>query len=142
MPDILHHFEQAKRNEAFFVGFESHKDLALYSEWSITIRFYFAVHMVEGILSLFGIHSATHDERTAKLNSNSPLLPFTPKLTGAYMDLYSLSRKARYLARNGSSTSTRDLADAIDDHSTIRSECLHLFSKQKSVEKKSLEFLR
>jgi uncharacterized protein (UPF0332 family) len=82
------HISKAERNEKFAetVG------KTAYLDWAVTIYFYAALHYVDAILAVSGIHSDSHTQRGDAIGTNATLSIVRPE----YRVLETLSRNARY----------------------------------------------
>jgi hypothetical protein len=80
------HNAKAASNQAFLDGI----DPAAYPDWAVTVAFYKAVHVVEGLLVRKGHVTRSHTARNQILKRR-----FRP-VWRHYRPLYDLSRTARY----------------------------------------------
>ena len=84
------HIEQYSHNKSFLDnGFT---DKNQYSDWAVTVTFYCGVHLVEAMLAKFGRNSEDHSDR----RDNLKIIPTRNDFQDEYLDLYNLSRQARY----------------------------------------------
>lgn len=68
-------------------------DRPSYLDWTVTVVFYVAVHLVEAYFDrTHHLHSARHSDRNRSLTSMAELKP----IYGDYSDLYNLSIDSRY----------------------------------------------
>lgn len=101
MPDQGAHLSLAKKNLNFLnqCELEPVKISADHPEWAITVKFYASLHMLEAILAPYNIHFYSHDKRNAKIFQLTTI--FDTQFCNRYNDLYTLSKKARYMESSG-----------------------------------------
>ena len=88
MPLQAEHISKADRNEAFAVTVSK----TAYLDWAVTIIFYSALHYVDAVLAVSGIHPDNHAQRGAAIGTNATLRV----VRGEYRILETLSQNARY----------------------------------------------
>ncbi len=101
MPRPEDHLSQARRNLTFFDCV--HSGVSDSYDWQVTICFYSAVHLVNFHLSRHGFQYRSHSNVNNAINPygirSSITLPENEYI--AYEGLRSLSRRSRYLVREG-----------------------------------------
>lgn len=85
----VQHAEKAASNQKFL----DHITLAGYADWTATVIFYRAVHLVEMMFAADNSHCNSHPERNAKLQKDHT------DVYAEYHPLYNFSRFARYDCR-------------------------------------------
>ncbi|MCC7371114.1 MAG: hypothetical protein IT306_22050 [Chloroflexi bacterium] len=90
MPNRAEHLAKAQANEALSLSLQSGPAL----DWSVTILFYAALHLVEAVLAPQA-HSRTHIERDGRVRQHPLLRP----IYGQYRELKDASLLARYDCR-------------------------------------------
>lgn len=83
------HEDKAASNQKFL----DHISLAGFSDWTATVIFYRAVHLVEMLFAVDHWHSGSHQERNEKLQKEHQ------EIYAEYHPLYNYSRFARYDCR-------------------------------------------
>lgn len=109
MPLKQEHISKAERNEKFAETVSK----TAYLDWAVTILFYAALHYVDAILSVSGIHPDSHTQRDDAIGTNATLLV----VRSEYRVLETLSQNARYRAMNIGPT---DLTEAQNNFNTLR----------------------
>lgn len=109
MPLQSEHISKAERNEKF-AGTVSK---TAYLDWAVTILFYAALHYVDAILAISGIHPDSHTQRGDAIGTNATLL----RIRGEYRILETLSQNARYRAMK---IDPHDLAEAERNFDILR----------------------
>ena len=84
------HREKADHNQQFLETIDETK----YPDWSVTVCFYKALHLVEMVFARSGNHSDNHRSQHDVLKRGYQ------DLWREYRPLYSLSRRARYKVRS------------------------------------------
>ena len=97
MPSQAEHLRKARQNRVFFEACEQNEEIkisAKHCEWSIIVRFYECLHIVEAIAATKEIHFPKHEVRNAQIRMWKTL--FDSEFANRYVDLYNLSWRARY----------------------------------------------
>jgi hypothetical protein len=87
VPSRLEHLAKAESNHQLALALQTEP----YLDWSTTVLFYSALHLVEATLAPF-THSRSHSERFANVNSHQHLRP----LFRHYRYPYDVSLDSRY----------------------------------------------
>jgi hypothetical protein len=87
VPSRLEHLAKAEHNQQLALALQGSANL----DWSVTILFYAALHLVEATLAAY-THSANHADRFANVNSDPRLQP----MFRHYRRLYDFSLRSRY----------------------------------------------
>ena len=109
MPDQRSHLQQVNRNIGFLRALYRSKEAAGFGEWIVTLQFYTCLHVIEAICATQNIHFWRHENRNDKIFSLRTL--FSQEFCQRYIDLYTLSRKGRYLSPVGQQISPSDISD-------------------------------
>ena len=91
MPTKEEHLIQAERNEKLAATL-AHTQ---YTEWTVTVLFYAAVHYIEAFLAVRQIHCDQHSERNEYVRK----IPQLRTIGREYLRLRTISRQARYYAQ-------------------------------------------
>jgi hypothetical protein len=144
MPDLISHQEAATRNQIVLNCLLTNYDNSPndFVHWVITVAFYKALHLVEGIFYVDGLtskekrafHSKDHQERNQRLKSNKRF----EHLWRHYRPLWEASMVARYLFDVHSGRDQTDLQAYLPEDS-IRSKFIghHLKQIEKTFEVKT-----
>ncbi len=89
MGTLAQHEEKAASNQKFLDQISLHG----FADWTATVMFYRAVHLVEMMFAADNLHCNSHTERNAKLQKDHP------DVYTEYHPLYNFSRFARYESR-------------------------------------------
>jgi len=104
MPSLQAHLRLAQKNRDLLDRLLP--EISQFSEWITTIAFYRAIHLVEAMFAIEGIHHFTHEQRESRMGQN-------PRKYGMlyrnYHILSTASKHARYLG-----TSVRDSVTSFD----------------------------
>lgn len=92
MPDYQAHLDKARANTQVY---ESLRESGLPVDWQVVVLFYAAVHYVEAMAAIDGIHNETHVERELYIRNNHP-----EDFWVLYDQLKQESLKARYLSNS------------------------------------------
>jgi len=84
------HKDKADHNQDFLASI----DQTIFPDWTVTVCFCKALHLVEMVFAISGQHSDNHRERHDTLKRDHP------QIWMHYLPLYSQSRRARYKVRN------------------------------------------
>ena len=95
MPDLESHLRQINRNIGLLKLLKESREASQYFEWIVTVQFYTCLHIIEAICATKNWDYWTHDNRNSGIFLMKEL--FTSEVCTRYSDLYTLSRKARYL---------------------------------------------
>jgi uncharacterized protein (UPF0332 family) len=117
LPLQQEHISKAERNEKFADTVSN----TAYLDWAVTILFYAALHYVDAILAVSGIHPDSHSQRGDAMGTNATL----SSVRAEYRILETLSQNARYRSMK---IDGFDLKEAKDQFSTLRA---HLRSRMK-----------
>jgi uncharacterized protein (UPF0332 family) len=117
LPTKPEHISKAERNEKFAETVSK----TAYLDWAVTIIFYAALHYVDAILAVSGIHPDNHTQRDAAIGTNETLRIVRPE----YRLLETVSQNARYRAMK---IEAADLAEAQKNFTTLRA---HLRGRMK-----------
>jgi uncharacterized protein (UPF0332 family) len=104
------HISKAERNEKFAQTVAQ----TAYLDWAVTITFYSALHYVDAILAVSGVHPDSHTQRGDAIGTNATLRTVRPE----YRILETLSQNARYRSMK---IEPADLRRAQENFSTLRS---------------------
>ena len=117
MPQFQDHIKQAKNNIAFL------KDLNLkidsYHDWQVTVCFYIAVHLANAHLAKNGLQFRKHSSVNHALNPEvqTSITKIDEDTYLAYMKLFNLSRRSRYLtSENQKDAKSDDSFPTYDKH--------------------------
>jgi uncharacterized protein (UPF0332 family) len=117
LPRQQEHISKAERNEKFADTVSG----TAYLDWAVTILFYAALHYVDAILAVSGVHPDSHSQRGDAMGANATLLVVRHE----YRILETLSQNARYRSMK---IDGPDLKEAKDQFSVLRA---HLRSRMK-----------
>ena len=97
MPQFADHIKQANSNLLFLKSIN--KTSPAHVDWQVTVCFYTALHLVNAHLANYNQQFRNHTDVKDAINPHNPLsvLKLTPDSYTAYISLFSLSRRARYL---------------------------------------------
>lgn len=84
------HIDQYRHNKAFLDN--GIRDKNEFSDWAVTVTFYCGIHLIEAMLARTGHNPKNHSERRDMLK----YIPNRNDFQDEYLDLYNLSRQARY----------------------------------------------
>jgi hypothetical protein len=146
MPKIEAHEEVAIRNQIVLDCLLENNNTSPseFAPWAVTVAFYKALHLVEGIFYIDGLqhekrpfHSKDHKERNQRLKSIKKF----GHIWKHYRPLFAVSMIARYLFDPDTGTDQIDL-DAYLPGNSVRSTFInhHLRQIEKSFESKKADF--
>ena len=115
MPLKPEHISKAERNEKFAETVSK----TAYLDWAVTIYFYAALHYVDAILAVSGVHPDSHTQRGDAIGTNVTLSVVRPE----YRILETLSQNARYRSMK---IEESDLQKARENFATLKT---HLRSR-------------
>ena len=142
MPTLEAHEEAAIRNQTvldcLLVNYDRSPDD--FANWVITVAFYKALHLVEGIFYMEGnrpLHSKEHKERNQRLKNTKRF----EHLWKHYRPLFEASMVARYLYDPSTDTDQTDLNTYLSGNS-IRSKFIDHYLRQieKTFDAKKAEY--
>ena len=103
------HYEKVKHNDKFFNTVKTEE----FPDWSVIVTFYRAVHLIESVFALNGVHTNSHEDRKAIMNNDTVNYPH--ELRRNYRELENLSRQARYKAELPITMQSVDIAQECYD---------------------------
>jgi len=109
LPIQPEHISKAERNEKFAETVSK----TAYLDWAVTVYFYAALHYVDAVLAVSGIHPDSHTQRVDAIGANITLSVVRPE----YRLLETLSQNARYRAMK---IENSDLQKSQDSFSILR----------------------
>lgn len=108
------HIEQSEHNKDFLQ--EIIANFPDYTDWIITVTFYFALHRVQArLLKDFNLDPDRHEHRNPMRSRNKLVQLLLPNYWEDYHTLYHESRKARYHPNYHKRINITDIRDLILD---------------------------